>query len=149
MILQPKQLFHLSDKTQTLDSNVPIDIFEQEKIHHSVYSKTKRLIDIIGALLGLLITLAIAPIIAIAMQIDNPGPMFYSQIRCGLNGKPFRILKFRSMIVNADRQKHLVENQAKGHIFKNENDPRITRVGKFLFCSILDELTQFWNVLIG
>jgi lipopolysaccharide/colanic/teichoic acid biosynthesis glycosyltransferase len=149
VILQPKQLFHLSDKTQTLDSNVPIYIFEREKVHTSVYSKTKRLIDIVGALLGLLITLAIAPVIAVAMQIDNPGPIFYSQIRCGLNGKPFRILKFRSMIVNADRQKHLVENQAKGHIFKNENDPRITRVGKFLRRTSLDELPQFWNVAIG
>ena len=149
MILQPKQLFHLSDKTQKLDSNVPIYIFELEKVHNSAYSKTKRLIDIIGALLGLLITLAIVPIIAIAMQVDNPGPIFYSQIRCGLNGKPFRILKFRSMIVNADRQKHLVENQAKGHIFKNENDPRITKVGRFLRRTSLDELPQFWNVLIG
>jgi lipopolysaccharide/colanic/teichoic acid biosynthesis glycosyltransferase len=81
------------------------------------------------------------------MQFDNPGPLFYSQIRCGLNGKPFRMWKFRSMIVNADQQKHLIENQAKGHIFKNESDPRVTRVGQFLRKTSLDEFPQFFNVL--
>jgi lipopolysaccharide/colanic/teichoic acid biosynthesis glycosyltransferase len=86
---------------------------------------------------------------AIAIQLDNPGPIFYSQIRCGLYGRTFRIWKFRSMIVEADRLKHLVHNQAKGNIFKNRNDPRITRVGKFLRKTSLDEFPQFWNVLKG
>ena len=119
------------------------------KIHPSVFSKTKRLIDLFGAMVGLMITGAIAIPIAIAMQFDDPGAIFYSQIRCGVNGKPFRIWKFRSMIANADKQKHLVENQASGHIFKNENDPRITRVGKFLRRTSLDEFPQFWNVFKG
>jgi lipopolysaccharide/colanic/teichoic acid biosynthesis glycosyltransferase len=119
------------------------------KVHHSVRSQTKRFIDIFGALVGLAITgIAFVPI-AIAMQFDNPGPILYSQIRCGLNGKPFRIWKFRSMVVNADQQKYLVQNQAQGQIFKNANDPRITRVGKFLRRTSLDELPQFWNVLMG
>jgi lipopolysaccharide/colanic/teichoic acid biosynthesis glycosyltransferase len=119
------------------------------KVHHSVRSQTKRFIDIVGALVGLAITgVAFIPI-AIAMQFDNPGPILYSQIRCGLNGKPFRIWKFRSMVVNADQKKHLVQNQAQGQFFKNENDPRITRVGKFLRRTSLDELPQFWNVLMG
>ena len=83
------------------------------------------------------------------MQLDDPGPVFYSQTRCGLNGKPFRIWKFRSMIVNADKQKHLIENQAQGHIFKNEDDPRVTKVGRFLRRTSLDEFPQFWNVLRG
>jgi lipopolysaccharide/colanic/teichoic acid biosynthesis glycosyltransferase len=118
-------------------------------VHCSVRSQRKRFIDLIGALMGLAITgVAFIPI-AIAMQFDNPGPILYSQIRCGLNGKPFRIWKFRSMVVNADRQKHLVRNQAQGQIFKNKNDPRITRVGKFLRRTSLDELPQFWNVLMG
>ncbi len=117
--------------------------------HPSVYSKTKRLIDIIGALVGLVITVLLSIPITIAIQLDDPGPIFYSQIRCGLNGKPFRIWKFRSMVLNADEQKHLVKNQAKGHIFKNENDPRITRVGCFLRKTSLDEFPQFWNVLKG
>ena len=99
--------------------------------------------------MGLIITALVAIPIAIATIISNPGPIFYSQIRCGLNGQPFRIWKFRSMIVDAEKLKHLVKNQAKGHIFKSVNDPRITPVGKFLRRTSLDELPQFWNVLMG
>jgi lipopolysaccharide/colanic/teichoic acid biosynthesis glycosyltransferase len=118
-------------------------------VHPSLASKLKRLIDIVGALVGLLITAFVAIPLAIATQFDNPGPLFYSQIRCGYQGKPFRIWKFRSMVVNADRLKHLVNNEAKGGIFKNRNDPRVTRLGKFLRRTSLDELPQFWNVLKG
>ena len=118
-------------------------------VHRSVKSKFKRTIDIIGSLVGLAITSVLAIPIALVMQLDNPGPVFYSQTRCGLNGKPFRIWKFRSMVVNADKQKHLIENQARGHIFKNEDDPRVTRVGRFLRRTSLDEFPQFWNVLRG
>jgi lipopolysaccharide/colanic/teichoic acid biosynthesis glycosyltransferase len=118
-------------------------------IHPSIHSLLKRLIDILGASIGLLITGLIAVPVAIAIALDNPGPLFYSQIRCGYQGKPFRIWKFRSMIVEADKLKHLVNNEAKGGIFKNRNDPRITRVGKFLRRTSLDELPQFWNVLKG
>ncbi|MEQ9668388.1 sugar transferase [Coleofasciculus sp. G2-EDA-02] len=117
--------------------------------HRSATSQIKRLIDILGALVGLIMTAILAIPIVIAIQIDNPGPIFYRQVRCGLKGKPFRILKFRSMVVGADRMQHLVQNQAKGHIFKNTNDPRITRVGRFLRRTSLDELPQFWNVLKG
>jgi len=120
-----------------------------EAVHPSVNNKIKRLIDILGAIVGLGITALVAIPVAIAMQLDNPGPMFYSQIRCGLNGRTFRIWKFRSMVVGADSLKHLVDNEAKGHIFKNENDPRITRIGRFLRRTSLDELPQFWNVLLG
>ena len=119
------------------------------QIHSSVFSKSKRSLDIIGAMVGLLITVIIAIPIAIAMQLDDPGAIFYSQIRCGVNGKLFRIWKFRSMIADADGRKHLVENKARGQIFKNENDPRITRVGRFLRRTSLDEFPQFWNVLKG
>ena len=121
----------------------------QQVRHPSVNSKAKRFLDILGGLVGLTITLFLAIPISIAMQFDSPGPLLYSQIRCGLNGKRFRIWKFRSMIVNADQQKHLVENQAQGHIFKNDRDPRITRVGSFLRRTSLDEFPQFWNVLKG
>jgi exopolysaccharide biosynthesis polyprenyl glycosylphosphotransferase len=120
-----------------------------ESSHASVKSKTKRLIDIAGALVGLSITAAIFIPIAIAIQLDNPGPIFYSQTRCGLNGRTFKIWKFRSMVTNADQIKHLVTNEAKGNIFKNRNDPRITKVGRFLRRTSLDELPQFWNVLKG
>ncbi|PPT07067.1 Undecaprenyl-phosphate galactosephosphotransferase [Geitlerinema sp. FC II] len=100
-------------------------------------------------MVGLGITAAVAVPVAIAMHLSDPGPIFYSQIRCGYKGKPFRIWKFRSMVVDADRKKHLVENQAEGFIFKNENDPRITSIGRFLRRTSLDELPQFWNVLTG
>ncbi|WP_277880438.1 MULTISPECIES: sugar transferase [unclassified Calothrix] len=121
----------------------------QQRVHPSANSSFKRLIDIVGAFIGLAITAVIAIPIAIAIKLDNPGPVFYSQTRCGLNGKTFRIWKFRTMKVNADQMKHLVQNQAKGNIFKNDQDPRITRVGSFLRRTSLDELPQFWNVLQG
>ncbi|KAF3885348.1 MULTISPECIES: sugar transferase [Nostocales] len=124
--------------------------FAELSVHHSVSSKAKRFIDILGAIVGLSITAVLAIPIAIAIQLDNPGPIFYSQIRCGLNGRSFKIWKFRSMVVRAEELKHLVHNEVKGHyIFKNANDPRITRVGAFLRRTSLDELPQFWNVLLG
>ena len=129
------------DSSYTLKLAIPV--------HASVTSKAKRMIDIVGAIAGLGITALVAIPVAIASPLDNPGPMFYSQTRCGLNGRTFRIWKFRSMVVGAEQLKHLVNNEAKGHIFKNENDPRITRVGKFLRRTSLDELPQFWNVLLG
>lgn len=117
--------------------------------HPAANSVLKRGVDIVGALVGLGITACLLPWIAIAILRDSPGPLFYSQTRCGLNGKPFRIWKFRSMVVDADRLQHLVDNQAKGNIFKNECDPRVTRSGRFLRKTSLDELPQFWNVLRG
>jgi len=142
-----------SVSSTTLDALIPQDLIQvhefQQQIHYSANSKRKRLLDIIGALIGLVVTVILAIPIAIAIQFDNPGPIFYSQIRCGVKGQPFRLWKFRSMVVEADRLQHLVENQATGNIFKNKNDPRITRVGHFLRRTSLDELPQFWNVLKG
>lgn len=125
------------------------NIYNNEDIHQSVTSRVKRLVDIIGALVGLAITGIILIPIAIATRFNNPGPIFYSQIRCGFRGKTFRIWKFRTMVVNAHCLKHLVNNQAKGNIFKNENDPRITAIGRFLRRTSLDEFPQFLNVLKG
>jgi lipopolysaccharide/colanic/teichoic acid biosynthesis glycosyltransferase len=118
-------------------------------VHVSVYSRGKRFIDIIGAIVGLIITGIIFIPIAIAIKLDSPGSILFRQTRCGLNGKKFTLWKFRSMCAEAEKRKHLVENQARGYIFKNEHDPRVTRVGKFLRCTSLDEFPQFWNVLKG
>lgn len=118
-------------------------------IHPSVYSRAKRCLDLLGAAVGLGITALVLIPIAVALYLDNPGPLLYSQTRCGWRGQQFRIWKFRSMVTNADQLKHTVQNQASGHIFKNDNDPRITRVGRFLRRTSLDELPQFWNVLMG
>jgi lipopolysaccharide/colanic/teichoic acid biosynthesis glycosyltransferase len=97
------------------------------------------------------LTAAVAVPVAVAMKVSDPGPLFYSQTRCGLHGRKFRIWKFRSMVVGADKMKHLVENQVNsdGRFFKNENDPRITRLGRFLRKTSLDEFPQFLNVLKG
>jgi lipopolysaccharide/colanic/teichoic acid biosynthesis glycosyltransferase len=120
-----------------------------ELVHRSVECKIKRFVDVIGALVGLAVTAAIAVPIAIAIQLDDPGPIFYTQIRCGLNGREFTIRKFRSMVIDADCKKHLVKNEAQGFIFKNKKDPRVTRIGRFLRSTSLDEFPQFWNVLKG
>ncbi|MEM6425380.1 MAG: sugar transferase [Cyanobacteria bacterium P01_D01_bin.128] len=122
---------------------------EQFDVHPSTFSTAKRLLDILGALAGLGILAVLLIPVAIAIWLDSPGPVFYSQVRCGYRGRPFRIWKFRSMVSNADQLMHLVENQAKGLIFKNQDDPRITRVGQFLRKTSLDEFPQFWNVLRG
>lgn len=120
-----------------------------DPLHPSVLCGIKRTIDVIGACVGLVILGLILIPIAIAIKVDSPGAIFYSQERYGLHGRPFRIWKFRSMVENADRLKDQVKNDAKGLIFKNAQDPRITRVGRFLRKTSLDEFPQFWNVLKG
>ncbi|HEY9887343.1 MAG TPA: sugar transferase [Candidatus Obscuribacterales bacterium] len=135
--------------SQLVDNSLSYCLPTLASCHASVQSYTKRLVDIVGATIGLLITAVLFLPIAIAIQLDNPGPVLYSQVRCGHRGKTFRIWKFRSMVVNADALKHLVDNEAQGLIFKNKNDPRITRVGAFLRKTSLDEFPQFLNVLLG
>ncbi|MFH7244370.1 MAG: sugar transferase [Spirulina sp.] len=129
--------------------NKPATDFPLVPYHPSVTCATKRILDIVGALVGLFILAVISLPIAIAIKIDSPGPVLYSQERYGLKGKPFRIWKFRSMVQNADDLKSAVANQAQGLIFKNESDPRVTQVGRFLRKTSLDEFPQFWNVLRG
>jgi anti-anti-sigma factor len=117
--------------------------------HASVKSRAKRVVDIVGAFVGLGITAILFVPIAIAIQIDDPGPIFFGQVRCSWLGSRFKMWKFRSMVADAEKLKHLVENEVEGPIFKSSNDPRITRVGRFLRKTSLDELPQFWNVLRG
>ncbi|ELS02251.1 anti-anti-sigma factor [Xenococcus sp. PCC 7305] len=121
----------------------------QPETHPSVNSKIKRMLDIIGALVGLLITAIIFLPIVIAIKVDSPGPIFFQQTRCGWLGKKFKIWKFRSMCSDAEALKKQVANQASGAFFKNDNDPRVTKVGRFLRRTSLDEFPQFWNVLKG
>jgi lipopolysaccharide/colanic/teichoic acid biosynthesis glycosyltransferase len=118
-------------------------------IHPSARSMGKRCVDVIGAIVGLAFTALLLIPIAMAIQWDNPGPILYSQERCSVGGKRFRIWKFRSMVTDADVLKQSLQNEASGHIFKIEADPRITKVGKFLRRTSLDEFPQFWNVLLG
>ncbi|MBW4468357.1 MAG: sugar transferase [Pegethrix bostrychoides GSE-TBD4-15B] len=118
-------------------------------IHPSAVSPIKRSIDLAGSVVGLLALGLLFLPIAVAIKLDSLGPVLYRQQRFGLQGKPFTILKFRSMVQNADALKAVVQNEANGLIFKNKQDPRITRVGRFLRKTSLDELPQFWNVFRG
>lgn len=111
----------------------------------------KRGIDIVGALVGIFFTLLITPFVALAIKLESKGPVVFSQIRVGKNGRHFRIYKFRSMYTDSEeRKKELMkENEMEGPMFKLEHDPRITRVGSFLRKTSIDELPQFFNVLLG
>lgn len=117
--------------------------------HPSAECKIKRFIDIVGSLIGLAILAVLLIPISVAIVIDSPGPVFFTQTRCTLLGKHFRIVKFRTMCSDAENLKLSVQNQVDGPFFKNDSDPRITRVGAFLRRTSLDELPQFWNVLKG
>lgn len=118
-------------------------------VHPSARCLIKRSIDILGALVGLMILAVVSIPTALAIKLDSPGSVFYAQQRYGLKGRPFTIWKFRSMVQSADLLKQTVANQAQGLIFKNEQDPRVTRVGSILRKTSLDEFPQFWNVLKG
>ena len=118
---------------------------------HPVYLLTKRLIDLLGALTGLILVLPLFPFLVLLIKLDTPGPLFFKQRRVGLLGRYFNCYKFRSMVGDAEARKvelqHL--NEASGAAFKIEDDPRITGVGTFLRRSSLDEFPQLWNVLCG
>lgn len=111
----------------------------------------KRVMDVFGGLAGLVITAVFFPFVAIAIKLDSPGPVFFSQIRIGRNGRRFKIYKFRSMYLDAEERKKELEsqNEVQGLMFKMENDPRITKVGKFIRKTSIDELPQFYNVVKG
>ncbi|MBD5517802.1 MAG: sugar transferase [Lachnospiraceae bacterium] len=122
-------------------------------INHFDYRRmvVKRLVDILGGLVGSLITIVITPFVAAAIRLDSPGPVFFAQTRIGKNGRRFKIYKFRSMYVDAEERKKELENQneMQGLMFKMENDPRVTRVGKFIRKTSIDELPQFFNIVRG
>ena len=111
----------------------------------------KRLCDIVTALAGLLVTGVVFVIFAPVIVLQSPGPVFYSQTRVGLNGRKFRMYKFRSMYPDADARKAelMKQNKMSGFMFKMDNDPRIIPIGRFMRKYSLDELPQFFNVLRG
>ena len=113
----------------------------------------KRALDILGGLVGCLITLILTVILGPLIYIQSPGPIFFSQVRVGKNGKKFKIYKFRSMYMDAEERKKelMAQNDIKdGMMFKMDNDPRIIKgIGNFIRDYSLDEFPQFWNVLKG
>lgn len=111
----------------------------------------KRLIDILGALVAIVVFLPISIVIAVKIKKEDGGPIFYTQERVGKDGKLFPMWKFRSMVVGAHSLKTEIAdlNETDGPIFKIKDDPRVTNVGKFLRTHSLDEIPQFVNVLQG
>ncbi|MDE6209330.1 MAG: sugar transferase [Lachnospiraceae bacterium] len=112
----------------------------------------KRAVDIVGSLAGIILTSPIMLVTAIAIKIDSKGPVIFKQQRVGMNGRHFNIYKFRSMCNDAEslKKKLMDQNEMEGEfMFKMQDDPRITRVGKFIRKTSIDELPQFFNVLIG
>lgn len=111
----------------------------------------KRLIDILGALVAIVVFLPISIVIAVKIKKEDGGPIFYTQERVGKDGKLFTMWKFRSMVVGAHSLKTEIAdlNETDGPIFKIKDDPRVTNVGKFLRTHSLDEIPQFVNVLQG
>jgi exopolysaccharide biosynthesis polyprenyl glycosylphosphotransferase len=110
----------------------------------------KRTMDIVGASVLLLATAPIWIVAAMAIKLDSPGPVLFRQNRVGRGGKPLRLTKFRSMVVDAEAQRaSLLASSRQAMWLDLEHDPRITRVGRFLRLTSLDELPQLWNVLRG
>lgn len=120
-------------------------------LRHQAYLAAKRAMDAMGALVFLGMTLPFYPLIALAIKLNSPGPIFYGHIRQGRAGKNFRCWKFRTMIVNAEQLKEtlLAKNEVDGPQFKIKDDPRIFFVGKWLRRLNMDEWPQFINVLLG
>ncbi|MBE2919759.1 sugar transferase [Anoxybacillus flavithermus] len=116
------------------------------------YLIAKRTMDIIGAMIGLISLSWLFLIVAVLIKLEDPkGPVFFKQIRVGKDGKQFYMYKFRSMVSDAEeRLNDLLEyNEVTGAMFKMKNDPRVTKVGRFIRKTSIDELPQLWNVLKG
>ncbi|WP_284641751.1 sugar transferase [Paenibacillus silviterrae] len=121
---------------------------EQQK----AYLWIKRILDIVGAFIGLLLLCPLMLIVAILLKLESPmGSIFFSQTRVGKDGAEFTMFKFRSMVPDAERHlKDLLEkNEIQGAMFKIKDDPRITKVGRWIRRTSIDELPQLWNVLRG
>ena len=113
--------------------------------------RVKRCVDIAGAFLGLILLWPVMLLVACAIKLDSHGPVLFTQDRAGKGGKPFRMYKFRSMVHNADEMLRGMFDieELPSPAFKIRNDPRVTRVGRFLRRTSIDELPQLWNVLRG
>lgn len=124
---------------------------EDETTNNITYKFIKRTIDIIGSLFGLIILSPILLIVMAAIKIESRGPVVFAQERVGYKGKRFKMYKFRSMVENAEELKEKLkdQNEMNGPMFKMKNDPRVTRVGRIIRKTSIDEIPQFVNVLKG
>jgi exopolysaccharide biosynthesis polyprenyl glycosylphosphotransferase len=145
------------DEKVTLSNAVKTEIADNKfltfiNIPHNAYALgVKKVLDIFGSLLAIVVFSPVLILFAILIKISSPGPVIYTQSRVGLRGRQFKLYKFRTMVVNADELKKELEelNEADGPAFKIAEDPRVTKIGKFLRKSGLDELPQLFNILKG
>lgn len=131
------------------DLNKVVEIKYNSK--YSFYKYSKRILDILGALVGLILLSPILIIVGILIKLESKGAIIFAQKRVGLNGKEFKMYKMRSMVVNAEEIKEQLSsgNEMSGPMFKMKNDPRITKIGKFIRKTSIDELPQLFNVFKG
>jgi lipopolysaccharide/colanic/teichoic acid biosynthesis glycosyltransferase len=142
-----------NDAEITLETNAYNSSLAREHTRNlRAYLMTKRAIDIIAAFIGMVFLIPLFIVVAILIKIEDPrGPVFFHQVRIGKNETPFRMYKFRSMVSNAEELLVglLSQNEIDGAMFKMKEDPRITKVGKFIRKTSIDELPQLWNVIRG
>lgn len=148
--IQVMELEIAAEKSLNQLANYPVVTFSRKSLGYNQIMM-KRLLDIAGSMVGLILFGIAYLIFAPLIKMDSPGPVLFKQKRVGKNGRIFWIYKFRSMYQDAEkRKKELMQyNEMKGLMFKMEDDPRITKIGRFLRKSSIDELPQFWNVLKG
>jgi len=145
------------DEKLTLSNAVRTEISSYKfltfiNVPHNTYALgVKKIMDIFGSLLGIIILSPVMILMGILIKTSSPGPIIFKQPRVGLRGRQFQLYKFRTMVVNADELKKELEdlNEADGPAFKIADDPRVTKIGKFLRKTGLDELPQLFNVLKG
>lgn len=137
-----------------MDMNVNIirDYKSIEPKKGIIYLFFKRIIDIVGSATGLILLSPLFILVALAIKIEDPkGKVFFAQKRCGKDNEPFPMYKFRSMVSNAEEllEELMEQNEMDGPVFKIKEDPRITKVGKFIRKTSIDELPQLFNILMG
>lgn len=127
------------------------EIVQVSKKQNNIYEASKRVLDFVAALLGLILLSPIFLVVSILIKLESEGEVIFSQTRIGLNGKEFKMYKFRSMVKNAEelKAKLAAQNEMSGPMFKMKEDPRVTKVGKFIRKTSIDELPQLINVLKG
>ncbi|MFB6363159.1 sugar transferase [Paenibacillus elgii] len=142
----------LSNESNVLESGGYDSSIVKVNEEKSSYLFAKRCMDILGAAVGLILIAPVFGVIAILIKMEDPkGPVFFKQRRVGKHETVFEMYKFRSMVSNAEELLDglLSQNEVSGHMFKMKDDPRITKVGRFIRKTSLDELPQLWNVLKG
>lgn len=146
-VAQAAETMELQLRTVSGRSNIR-EVYDRKSI---VYKAAKRFFDVVLSVFALIFLSPIFLITAIAIKLEDGGPVFFVQSRAGRDLKPFKIYKFRSMYVNADEKLKdlLKDNEQTGHAFKIKNDPRVTKVGKFIRKVSIDELPQLLNIIKG